>query len=180
VGAPLQNKLGRLLTSPLLRNILCQKSTISISNIMDRGGLFIASLAKGTIGEDTSKLLGSLLVAAFHLAAMQRANQREENRKYFYMFLDEFHNYGGDTFISTLSEARKYRLSLILANQFIDQLSVPLQKATLSNVGTMISFGIGPSDAGVLSEFLSYSPETLSSINPYEICVRGLGEGREV
>ena len=96
------------------------------------------------------------------------------------MFLDEFHNYGGDTFISTLSEARKYRLSLILANQFIDQLSVPLQKAILGNVGTMISFGIGPSDAEMLSEVFSYSPETLSSLSPFEICVRGLGEGMEV
>ena len=178
--APVQNKLGRLFTSPLLRNILGQvKSTIDVGFMMDDSRILVANLSRGRLGEDKSDLLGSLLVAAFHLAAMQRAARPEENRPDFCLYVDELQSFTSRTFTSTLSEARKYRLSLVLAHQYLDQLSNSLQSAILGNAGTLISFGVGPEDAVRLSRsFEPYQPDALVSLDRGEILVRTLEGGR--
>jgi len=174
VIAPIQNKLGRLTTSPLLRNILGQvRSTINLRFMLDNRRILLANLSKGKIGEDNSSILGSLLVTAFHLSAMQRADEEESDRRDFTLYLDEFQNFGGDTFISTLSEARKFRLSLVLAHQYMNQLPVPLQHAVTGNVGTMVCFGISPEDADRLQKhFDPYNSDMLVSLDRGKACMR--------
>lgn len=161
--APIQNKVGALLQSPILRNILGQvKNRVSIPFIMDNRRIFIANLSKGRMGQDKSNLLGSLLIAQFQLAAMARSNQPESERVPFNLFVDEFQNFSTDSFASILAEARKYRLSLTLSHQYIDQLTPAIRSAVFGNVGNLIAFRVGYSDAEVLShEFGSeFSPNT--------------------
>ncbi len=149
--SPIQNKIGQLLQSPAIRNILGQvKGRISIPFIMDNQRLFIANLSKGKLGHDKTALLGSLLVSQFQLAAMSRANQPEEERRDFFLFVDEFQNFVTEAFASVLSEARKYRLCLTLAHQFTDQLAPTLRQAVFGNVGTLVSFRVGYLDAHAL------------------------------
>jgi hypothetical protein len=108
--APIQNKLGQFLLNPVVRNILGQvKAKVNIRFVMDNGRLFIANLSKGQLGHDKANLLGSLLVTQFQLGAMARANQPEDERRDFYLFIDEFQNFSTDAFASILAEARKYR-----------------------------------------------------------------------
>lgn len=173
--APIQNKLGQFLLNPVIRNILGQvRCKVSIPFTMDTGRLFIANLAKGKLGHDKANLLGSLLVTQFQLAAMARANIPEAERRDFYLFIDEFQNFSTEAFTSILAEARKYRLCLILSHQFIDQLSVPVQQAVIGNVGTLICFNIGHTDAEVMEkafgkEFLA---QRLVDLGRYEIAVK--------
>ena len=149
--APVQNKVGQFLAAPVIRNILGQvKSTATPGTAMARGQIFIANLAKGKIGEDKANLLGSLLVTSFQLAAMERAEIPEHERKDFYLYVDEFHNFTTDSFAGVLSEARKYRLCLTLANQYLAQMSEPLQAAVFGNVGSLVSFRVGANDASIL------------------------------
>ena len=111
--APIQNKVGALLQSPILRNILGQvRNRVSIPFVMDHGRIFIANLSKGRMGHDKSNLFGSLLVTQFQMAAMARSSQPESERVPFHLFVDEFQNFATDSFASILAEARKYRLSL--------------------------------------------------------------------
>ena len=156
VASPIQNKIGQLLTSTPLRNIVGQtKSTIDLRFIMDNQRILLVNLAKGRIGEDKANLLGSVLVTKLYLAALERQNIIEENRKDFYLYIDEFQNFSTDVFPSILSEARKYRLDLILAHQYIHQLSESVSHAVFGNVGTLICFRVGGIDAKQLaSEFL--------------------------
>ena len=124
--APIQNKLGQFLLNPVVRNILGQvKCTVNIPFTMNTGRLFIANLSKGKLGHDKANLLGSLLVTQFQLAAMARTDIPEEERRDFFLFIDEFQNFSTEAFVSILSEARKYRLCLVLSHQFIDQLHAP-------------------------------------------------------
>ncbi len=124
--SPVLNKVGHFLSSPLLRNILGQaRSTLDLRAIMDNGGILIVNLSKGKIGDDASGLLGALLVTALQLAAMSRADVPEENRRDFFAYIDEFSNFTTEAFASTFSEARKYRLALTVASQFIEQLDDP-------------------------------------------------------
>ncbi len=149
--SPIQNKIGQLLQSPAIRNILGQvKSRVSIPFITDNQRIFIANLSKGKLGHDKTGLLGSLLVSQFQLAAMARTNQPEEERSDFFLFVDEFQNFVTDAFSSVLSEARKYRLCLTLAHQFCDQLSPALRQAVFGNVGTLVAFRVGYLDAHTL------------------------------
>ena len=149
--APIQNKMGAFMQSPILRNVLGQVRTkLSIPFIMDEGRLFIANLSKGKLGHDKAGLLGSLLVSQFHLAAMQRNSIPEAERRPFYLFVDEFQNFMTDAFSSMLSEARKYRLGLTLAHQFTEQLSDTIRSSIFGNVGTIISFRVGFDDAEIL------------------------------
>lgn len=151
--APIQNKIGQFLLNPLIRNILGQvKCKVSFPFIMDNQRLFVANLAKGKIGHDKANLLGSLLVTQFQLAAMRRANQPEEERKDFYLFIDEFHNFTTDSFAAILAEARKYRLCLTLSHQYVDQIPLPIRQSVFGNVGTLFSFRIGNCDAEVLQK----------------------------
>lgn len=146
--APILNKTGVFLASVPLRNIVGQKSqTFNIQQVLDEGSIFIANLSKGEIGEDASSLLGSILVTSIQLAALYRATQEEQTRKPFFLYVDECHSFVSLSFADILSEARKYKLSLFLAHQYIDQLDEKIQSAIFGNVGTIISFRIGADDA---------------------------------
>jgi len=152
--APLQNKLGTFLTVPLVRRILCQKeSRLKFQDIMDQGKILLVNLAKGKLGEDICSFLGSLIVTEFQLASLSRIDIPEEERRDFYLYLDEFQNFvATETFESILSEARKYRLCLILSHQYIGQLSENLRKAIFGNVGTIVAFPVGPENGEFLEK----------------------------
>lgn len=178
--APIQNKLGQFLLNPVIRNILGQvRNRISFPMVMDRGQIFLANLSKGRLGHEKANLLGCLLTTQFQLAAMARANQPEESRRDFYLFIDEFQNFSTDAFASILAEARKYRLCLTLSHQYIDQLSLPVRQAVFGNVGTMISFRVGNTDAEVLQgEFgREFNPQQLVDLDRFEMVVKLLEGG---
>lgn len=153
----IQNKVGQLLSTPLIRNIVGQvKSTVDIRHAMDTGKIVLVNLSKGKLGEDTSAFLGSMLVTKFQIDAMSRADIPESERKDFYLYVDEFQNFATESFATILSEARKYRLNLTMANQYVSQLLIgdrntSLRDAVFGNVGTLMSFQVGSDDAEVLS-----------------------------
>jgi len=156
--APIQNKVGQFLTSPLIRNIVGQtKSAIDIREIMDEEKIFVMNLSKGRIGEDNSALLGAMLITRLQLAAMSRIDVPEEERKDFYLYVDEFQNFATESFAAILSEARKYHLDLILAHQYITQMVEPVRDAVFGNVGTMIIFRVGGYDAEFIEK--EFEPE---------------------
>jgi len=127
---PILNKVGQFLSSPILRNILGQpKNPFSLRWIMDNGKIFIVNLSKGKIGEDASALLGAMMVTKFQIEAMTRADIDEEERRDFGLYVDEFQNFATDSFATILSEARKYKLSLTMANQYIAQMPEAVQGA---------------------------------------------------
>lgn len=151
--APIQNKVGQFLTSPIIRNIVGQtKSTVNIRDIMDGKKILIMNLSKGLIGEDTSALLGAMLITKIQLAAMSRVDTPEAERNDFYLYVDEFQNFATDSFANILSEARKYRLNLLLAHQYIEQMSELVRYAVFGNVGTLLSFRVGANDAEYLEK----------------------------
>ena len=151
--APIQNKIGRFLSSSTIRNILGRaKSTVRIDEIMNTGKIFLINLSIGKIGEDNANLLGSLLVSRMQFVALQRARIPEAERRDFYLFVDEFQNFASGGFESILSEARKYRLSLHLTHQYTLQLPEEILNAVFGNVGTIISFAVGAPDAEILAK----------------------------
>ncbi|MBI2624527.1 type IV secretion system DNA-binding domain-containing protein [Candidatus Parcubacteria bacterium] len=150
---PIQNKVGQFLTSPLIRNIVGQtKSAINMREVMDGQKILILNLSKGRVGEDNSQLLGALLITKLQLAAMSRVDIPEFERKDFYLYVDEFQNFATQSFTNILSEARKYRLALILAHQYVEQLPEEVAAAVFGNVGTLISFRVGATDAEFLEK----------------------------
>jgi energy-coupling factor transporter ATP-binding protein EcfA2 len=178
--APIQNKLGQFLLNPVVRNILGQvKAKVNIPFVMDNQRLFIANLSKGRLGHDKANLLGSLLTTQFQLGAMARTNRPEDERRDFYLFIDEFQNFSTDAFASILAEARKYRLCLTLSHQYIDQLPLPIRQAVFGNVGTLIAFRIGNTDAEVMeTEFGNKIPASaLADLDRYEAVVKLLVDG---
>lgn len=178
--APIQNKIGQFLLNPVIRNILGQvKTKVSVPFVMDNKRLFIANLSKGQMGHDKANLIGLLLVTQFQLAAMARANRPESERPDFSLFIDEFQNFSTDAFASVLAEARKYRLSLTLSHQYIDQLSRPVRQAVFGNVGTLIAFRIGYADAEIMEkEFGKTIPASaLSDLDRFEAVVKLLEDG---
>jgi len=151
--APILNKLGLFRASFPLRNIIGQKiSSFTFQDVMDNGKIFIANLSKGKLGEDTTALLGSMLVTNIQLSALYRAIQKEEERRPFYLYVDEMHSFVTNSFADILAEARKYKLGLFLAHQYIEQLQEPIRAAIFGNVGTMISFRVGATDAEYLEK----------------------------
>ncbi|MDO8557414.1 MAG: type IV secretion system DNA-binding domain-containing protein [Candidatus Jorgensenbacteria bacterium] len=162
--APIQNKVGQFLSASLIRNIVGQpKSTIDIQEIMNTGKILLVNVSKGRIGEDNSALLGAMLITKIQLAAMERVRIPEDERRDFYLYVDEFQNFATDSFANILSEARKYRLNLTLAHQYIGQLvtdiSTKVRDAIFGNVGTMIMFRVGAGDAEFLEK--EFDPEFL-------------------
>ncbi len=146
--AAIQNKVGQFISAPLIRNIVGQvKSSINMRDIMDNRKILIMNLSKGKIGEDNSMLLGGLLITKIQLAAMSRVDLSEEQRKDFFLYIDEFQNFATRSFVTVLSEARKYRLSLTLGHQYIAQMEEEVADAVFGNVGTIVSFRIGAEDA---------------------------------
>ncbi len=155
--APIQNKVGQFLSSAIIRNIVGQtKSAIDLRDIMDNQKIFLINLSKGRIGEDNSALLGAMIITKLQLAAMSRVDIPEEDRKDFYMYVDEFQNFATESFASILSEARKYRLNVIIAHQYIGQLekdkNTVVRDAIFGNVGTMACFRVGADDAEFLEK----------------------------
>jgi type IV secretory pathway TraG/TraD family ATPase VirD4 len=151
--SPILNKLGQFLTSLPLRNVVGQpKSAFNFRQVMDEGKIFIANLGKGRIGEDNCSLLGAMLVTQIQLAALSRAEVPEADRRPFYFFVDEFHDYLTLSFSDVLSGSRKYGVNLTLAHQHLAQLDDKLRSAVLGNAGTIISFRVGVEDAELLAK----------------------------
>lgn len=178
--APIQNKLGQFLQSPVIRNILGQVRTkVSIPFVMDTSRIFIANLSKGRLGHDKANLLGSLLTTQFQLAAMARGSIPEAERRDFHLFIDEFQNFSTDAFAAILAEARKYRLCLTLSHQYIDQLSLPVRQAVFGNVGTLVSFRVGHSDAEALRDEFGheFAEQQLVDLDRFELVVKLLENG---
>src|SRR5438093_2926169 len=153
--APIQNKVGAFLTNPILHNIVTQpKSAFDLRRVMDEGKIVLVNLAKGKIGEDVAALMGAMLVSKSGLAALRRSDTPEENRRDFFVYLDEFQSFTTLSLANMLSELRKYRVGMILAHQYLSQLDLQVRDAILGNVGTMIAFRLGLTDAEILeSEF---------------------------
>ena len=164
--APVQNKVGQFLNVSFVRNIVGQaKNTIDIDEIMNTQKILLVNVSKGRIGEDNSAILGAMIITKIQLSAMERVRIPEDERKDFYMYVDEFQNFATDSFVNILSEARKYRLDLIIAHQYIGQLttdtSTAVRDAVFGNVGTIISFRVGAADAEALE--LEFTPEFLQN-----------------
>lgn len=159
--APVLNKVGAFIANPIIRNIIGQpKSTFNIREIMDDGKILIVNLSKGLIGEDNAAILGSFLVTKIQLAAMGRSDiPHIEDRRPFYLYVDEFQNFATDSFATILSEARKYGLNLTVANQYISQMNETVRDAVFGNVGTMVSFRVSADDAPILSK--QFEPQFL-------------------
>ena len=149
---PITNKVGQFLSSRLVRNIFGQPRTkLSIRRAMDEGKIIVVNLSKGKIGEDNANMIGSLLVTKIQIDAMGRADMAKHLRKPFYLYIDEFQNFATKSFATILSEARKYKLSLIVANQYTSQLDEAIKDAIFGNVGTIFSFTLWYDDASVMT-----------------------------
>src|SRR5437879_3954856 len=149
--APIQNKVSYFLVNSLLRKLVGHpKSAFDLRRVMDEGKILLVNLAKGKIGEDTAALLGAMLVTKIGLAALSRAHVPEADRRDFYIYADEFPSFTTTSFAGMLSEMRKYHVGLVLAHQYIEQLDETVRGAVLGNVGTVIAFRVGLTDAEVL------------------------------
>jgi CxxC-x17-CxxC domain-containing protein len=178
--APIQNKVGQFLSSPVIRNIVGQvNSSFNIRDIMDDNKVLLMNLAKGRIGEDNSALLGAMLITKIQMAAMSRVDVAEEERRDFYLYVDEFQNFATESFANILSEARKYRLNLIIAHQYIEQLDEKVEAAVFGNVGTIMCFRVGASDAeSLVREFDPYfTEEDLVNLGKYDVYMRLMIDG---
>lgn len=152
--APVLNKVGAFTANPTVRNIIGQpKSSFNIRKIMDERKILIVNLSRGLIGEDNAALLGALLVTKIQLGAMSRADIDVSEREPFYLYVDEFQNFATDSFSTILSEARKYGLSLTVANQYIAQMSMSVRDAVFGNVGSIIAFRMSADDAGTMLKY---------------------------
>jgi hypothetical protein len=172
--APIQNKVGQLLANPALRSILGQqKSTLKVERIMNKGQRLIVNLSKGKLGEAPSHLLGALLVSGFYEAAQRRAAIPENDRIPFTLYVDEFQNFATESFADILSEARKFKLSLVLAHQFLGQLPHLLRQAVFGNVGVMTAFRVGAEDAPLIAIELGLgTPTALTDLSNFRAWTR--------
>jgi len=174
------SKFGRFITNEMMRNIIGQtKSAFDFRKVMDESKILLINLSKGLIGEVNSNLLGMITVAKLQMAAMSRADIPEDQRKDFYLYVDEFQNFATENFAQILSEARKYHLNLNLTNQYIAQLDEQIRDAVFGNVGTLISFRIGAADAEFLvKEFVPiFDQEDLINIDKYHAYIKLLING---
>ena len=182
--APIQNKVGQFLSTSIIRNVVGQaKSTIDIFKIMNEGKIFLVNVSKGRIGEDNSSLLGGMIITKIQLAAMERVRIPEDDRRDFYLYVDEFQNFVTDAFASILSEARKYRLNLTVAHQYTAQLvsdkSSAVRDAVFGNVGTMIVFRAGADDAEFLEKEFEpeFTPQDVVNLPNYKIYLKLMIDG---
>lgn len=173
--SPILNKVGQFLSSQTIRNIVGHPtSTVDLETMMNDGKIVLVNLSQGKLGEDNSALLGAMIITKIQLAAMNRVYQAEGQRRDFYLYVDEFQNFATNSFIKILSEARKYRLCLTLANQYIGQIDEEVQKAIFGNAGSIASFGVGASDARILSREFGekYEEAELVSLGNYQIVLK--------
>ncbi|MBU1031819.1 hypothetical protein KKE03_02780 [Patescibacteria group bacterium] len=177
------SKFGRFVTNKMMRNIIGQsKSAFDLRKVMDEGKILIMNLSKGRIGEENSNFLGLILVPKLLAAAMSRSNVAMEGRRDFYLYVDEFQNFATDTFADILSEARKYRLNLVVANQFIGQIGEDLKNAVFGNVGTVIAFRVGVTDANYLQHEFSptFTEADLVNIESPHVYIKTIVNGEPV
>lgn len=178
--SPIQNKIGQFTLSPQLRNIIGQPSNaLKMRESMDQGKVLLVNVSKGRLGEDASSLLGALLITHIQMAALSRADVVEEARREFYLYVDEFQNFATDSFATILSEARKFKLGLTVANQYLAQLSEGTLHALFGNVGSMVCFQCGAKDAELLAEQLGgdTTPQDLMRLPKYHAYTRLLIDG---
>lgn len=158
-GASIQNKVGQFVSNPLVRNLIGQpRSTFDVRKMMDERKILIANMSKGQVGEQNANLIGSMLITKIYLAAMSRANLQEKALNAsspFYLFVDEFQSFANDSFADILSEARKYKLNLTIAHQYVEQMTEMVRAAVFGNVGTTIAFRVGPFDAEILEKMFA-------------------------
>ncbi|HOX60811.1 MAG TPA: type IV secretion system DNA-binding domain-containing protein [Candidatus Magasanikbacteria bacterium] len=178
--ASVQNKIGQFLSASVIRNMVAQvKSTIDIREIMDTKKILIMNLSKGRIGEDNSRLLGGMLITEIQLSAMERVDIPESERQDFFLYVDEFQNFATPSFANILSEARKYRLSLTMAHQYITQLDEIVADAVFGNVGTIVTFRVGGADAEFLEK--EFTPTFLATdivnLNKYQVMLKLMIDG---
>lgn len=179
--SPILNKVGQFVTSPLVRSVIGQpKSTIKLDDIMNDGKILLANLSQGRLGEDNAALLGAMLITKFQLAAMHRVAIPENERKDFYLYVDEFQNFATGSFIKIMSEARKYHLDIMLANQYMAQIPEEVTKAILGNAGTVMTFAVGAGDADILTkEFAEvFSAQDLINLGKYQIATKMTIDGQ--
>ncbi len=177
------SKFGKFVTNLMIRNIIGQsKPSFNIREIMDNQKILIVNLSKGRMGEDNSNFLGLVLVPKILASAMSRANIPEDQRKDFYLYVDEFQNFATETFASILSEARKYRLNLVVANQFIGQIEEGIKNAIFGNVGTVMAYRVGVTDANFLQhEFAPvFSEQDLVNIEAQTLYVKTQVHGEPI
>ena len=164
--APIQNKLGALLTDPRLYGALvAPEKPISFRSIMDTGGVLIVNLAKGRLGEDSTNILGSMLVATIGLAGLSRAELPDAARRPFFLYVDEFQTFTTLAFANLMPELRKHGVGLTLAHQYLHQLEDDVRHSVLGNAGTLISFRLGPEDANVIAQELQPAFDRLDLLN---------------
>lgn len=180
VTAPLQNKLGALLTDPLLKRLLTEPGEeLDLFDLMERGKILLINLDKGRIGEGPATLLGSFLLSHIALAGIRRSTQSPNDRKDFFVYLDEFQHFTTQAVADMLSELRKYRVGLVLAHQHLSQLDTDIRDAVFGNVGTMVSFRVGAQDASYIAK--EFSPRfdftDLISLPRYSLYIRLQIEG---
>lgn len=179
--SPIQNKVGRFISSAVTRNIIGQvKSTIDLREIMDNKKILLINLAQGRLGEETASLLGGMIITRLQSTALERVDMPIDQRNDFYLFVDEFQNFATDSFAKILSEARKFKLDLCMTNQYIDQLPLTVRQAIFGNVGTLGSFVVSQSDASILEkEFApTVTSEDLVSLDAHsmyiKLCIDGM------
>lgn len=178
--APIQNKVGAFLADPRLYRIFTNPPVdLRFRHIMDSGKILIVNLAKGRLGDDSANLLGALLVTTLNLAAFSRSELPESERRPFYVYLDEFQNFTTLSVANTVSELRKFKLGLVLANQHLHQLEPDVMHAVLGNVGTLITFRVGPEDARMLArEFAPvFSADDLVNLPNHDIYLKLVIDG---
>lgn len=178
--AAIQNKIGQFITSGLIRNIIGQiTSTIDIRQLMDSQKIFLVNLSKGRIGEDNMRLLGGMIIAKIQLAAMDRVDMPEHLRKDYYLYVDEFQNFATESFAAILSEARKFRLNLIVAHQYIAQLTEEVRDAVLGNVGSLVLFRVGAPDGLMLEPEMAprFLVEDIINLPKFQIYLKLMIDG---
>ncbi len=182
--APVLNKVGAFTANPIIRNIIGQsKSTFNIRKLMDEGKILIVNLSKGLLGEDNASILGAFLVIKIQLAAMSRADiPNIDDRRPFYLYVDEFQNFATDSFATILSEARKYGLNLTVANQYVSQMQDTVRDAVFGNVGTMITMRVSADDAPILGKPFApqFLPEDIMQMHNRHFIISMVIKGEKV
>jgi hypothetical protein len=176
---PILNKAGVFTANRILKDIVGQQESISIDDIMNKGKILICNLSKDSVGEDVSQILGSLLTTSIQTAAMRRAMIEEEERKPFMVFIDECYSFITTSFATMLSEVRKYRIGLFLTHQYLEQLPEEVRSGILGNVGTIICFRLGTTDAKVMAEefYPTFKVDDFINLPRFNIYLKLLIEG---
>lgn len=178
---PLMNKIGQFVSNPMIRNIIGQKKNVlQFDDFMNNGKIVIINLSKGKLGEENTALLGSMFITKIQQAALARSAIPESQRRDFYFYVDEFQNFATDAFSSILSEARKYRLNLTIAHQYIAQLPEDVKATAFGNVGSIIMFGVGGDDAAYLSKEFSptFTPDDMIALDTREMYIKMSIDGK--